>query len=270
MIAVIAAVVAAVLAFLLWPCSHDWENATCTAAKVCIKCGETEGAALGHQWKKATCVDPSVCTRCKETSGVPLGHTWNPVEEKDCVEAKVITYSQCTACKTKENQITNNLASLLSEDEKTFFITPAEFIDRMTKICSSMGLEIETSWNSQIPECDIRIASEMVGVVIFYDGDREVLSAGKDKTSAFSRVQIQLADLDWLPQEAKFCLMMGFIMTGNPECDRDTNKADAVWQAAAAQGGVECDNIVYLVAYADVGVYLLDMYTRPAFEAEYY
>jgi len=31
-------------------CSHNWEDATCTAAKICDRCGETEGEALGHDW----------------------------------------------------------------------------------------------------------------------------------------------------------------------------------------------------------------------------
>ena len=31
-------------------CKHDWKEATCTEAKVCAKCGETEGEALGHNW----------------------------------------------------------------------------------------------------------------------------------------------------------------------------------------------------------------------------
>lgn len=30
------------------PCSHEWDDATCTAPKTCSVCGETEGDALGH------------------------------------------------------------------------------------------------------------------------------------------------------------------------------------------------------------------------------
>lgn len=31
-------------------CQHDWRDATCTEPKICAKCGETEGDALGHNW----------------------------------------------------------------------------------------------------------------------------------------------------------------------------------------------------------------------------
>ena len=34
--------------------SHEWQEATCTEAKTCSVCGETEGKALGHTWKEAT------------------------------------------------------------------------------------------------------------------------------------------------------------------------------------------------------------------------
>ena len=42
-------------------CRHEWTDATCTEPKVCSKCGETEGDALGHSWgeleggKKGNC-----------------------------------------------------------------------------------------------------------------------------------------------------------------------------------------------------------------------
>lgn len=31
-------------------CRHERTDATCTEPKVCSKCGETEGDALGHSW----------------------------------------------------------------------------------------------------------------------------------------------------------------------------------------------------------------------------
>jgi len=40
--------------------SHTWQDATCVAAKMCTKCGVTEGAALGHTTEIGT------CSRCNE------------------------------------------------------------------------------------------------------------------------------------------------------------------------------------------------------------
>lgn len=57
-------------------CSHQWTEATCTQARVCTKCGETEGEPLGHTWQEATCTEARTCTKCGETEGEPLGHTW--------------------------------------------------------------------------------------------------------------------------------------------------------------------------------------------------
>ena len=41
-------ILAMVLSMVGCGCKHQWEDATCTAPKTCIKCGETEGDAAGH------------------------------------------------------------------------------------------------------------------------------------------------------------------------------------------------------------------------------
>jgi hypothetical protein len=50
-------------------CEHEWEKATCVTGKVCKKCNETEGEALGHIWQEATREKPKTCTRCLKTEG---------------------------------------------------------------------------------------------------------------------------------------------------------------------------------------------------------
>ncbi len=70
--------------------NHRWENATCTEAKTCGSCGETEGEALGHKWLDATCTDAKTCERCGETEGKALGHSWI---DATCTEAKT-----CAVC----------------------------------------------------------------------------------------------------------------------------------------------------------------------------
>lgn len=81
-------------AFMLAGCgqqhTHDWREATCTAPKTCVECGETEGRPLGHSWGDATCVRPQTCSRCRETSGEPLSHDW---QEATCTEPKT-----CARC----------------------------------------------------------------------------------------------------------------------------------------------------------------------------
>ncbi len=51
------------------PHVHSWEDATCTAPKTCLSCGEVSGNALGHTWTEATYANPKTCTQCGITEG---------------------------------------------------------------------------------------------------------------------------------------------------------------------------------------------------------
>ena len=55
---------------------HEWTEATCTEARTCSVCGETDGAPLGHDYGMASCDEAAVCQRCGENSGAALGHSW--------------------------------------------------------------------------------------------------------------------------------------------------------------------------------------------------
>ncbi|MBR2311572.1 MAG: InlB B-repeat-containing protein, partial [Oscillospiraceae bacterium] len=97
---------------------HKWTDATCTTAKTCSVCKETEGEALGHNaegtidHKDATCTETGVvggtyCTRCDngkvaaEATIPALEHnTEGTVAHKDatCTEAGVVGGTYCTRC----------------------------------------------------------------------------------------------------------------------------------------------------------------------------
>ena len=53
---------------------HQWQDATCTSPKKCLKCGKTDGAALSHIFSEATCTLPQKCSLCGKEQGKPLGH----------------------------------------------------------------------------------------------------------------------------------------------------------------------------------------------------
>lgn len=57
-------------------CRHQWVEADCLNPKICTKCGETEGQALGHSWQEVTCEAPKTCATCGKTEGEALGHSW--------------------------------------------------------------------------------------------------------------------------------------------------------------------------------------------------
>lgn len=78
-------------------CFHsEWYAATCETPKTCVKCGETEGEALGHTWVDATCTAPKTCSVCHLTEGEALGHSW--------VDATTEAPKTCTTCAATEGE----------------------------------------------------------------------------------------------------------------------------------------------------------------------
>lgn len=80
-------------------CEHTFQEATCTQAKTCSKCGATEGEALGHTFQEATCTQAKTCTRCGAAEGEALGHTF---QEATCQAPK--TCSRCGATEGEKLQ----------------------------------------------------------------------------------------------------------------------------------------------------------------------
>lgn len=73
-------------------CDHEWQAASCTAAKTCQLCGEVEGEALGHTWQEAACETPKTCSTCKITEGEALGHDWQEAtteQPKTCLRCEM-------------------------------------------------------------------------------------------------------------------------------------------------------------------------------------
>lgn len=94
-------------------CDHEWQAASCTAAKTCQLCGEVEGEALGHTWQEATCETPKTCSTCKITEGEALGHDWQEAtteEPKTCLRCeltegeRIVTDPRFTTESTKHLQ----------------------------------------------------------------------------------------------------------------------------------------------------------------------
>ena len=93
------------------PCTHDWQNATCTAPKTCKTCGTTEGNAAGHTWQDSTCTLPKTCKTCGATEGNATGHTWS--------EATCTTPKTCTTCGATEGEASHNWTDATCTDPKT-------------------------------------------------------------------------------------------------------------------------------------------------------
>ena len=80
-------------------CEHTFQEATCTQAKTCSKCGTTKGEALGHTFQEATCTQAKTCSRCGATEGEALGHAF---QEATCQAPK--TCSRCGATEGEKLQ----------------------------------------------------------------------------------------------------------------------------------------------------------------------
>lgn len=146
-------------------CEHEWEEATCTTPKSCVKCGETEGEALGHNWQNATCQTPETCSRCEETRGTVVDHTWldatctNPktcsfcgltegqalghqerdweVVETDMVKATEVLKKYCAVCNTQLDRKVRDIDTL--HDTYHFLMTPQEFTTRLSNELQSVA-----------------------------------------------------------------------------------------------------------------------------------
>ena len=95
-IIILATMMTAMALFTACGHEHAWQDATCTEAKKCTGCEETEGEALGHAWQDATCTEAKKCTGCEETEGEALGHTWK--------DATYEAPKTCTICNATEGE----------------------------------------------------------------------------------------------------------------------------------------------------------------------
>ncbi len=62
-------------------CIHDWQDASCSTPKTCIKCGKTQGDTLEHRWVPATCMRAKYCDVCGIENGNLAEHQWIPATD---------------------------------------------------------------------------------------------------------------------------------------------------------------------------------------------
>ncbi|MED9996324.1 MAG: hypothetical protein UFP03_05970 [Paludibacteraceae bacterium] len=90
---------------------HSYNDATCTAPKICKTCGKTEGDALGHDYIEATCISPKICKVCEATDGDALGHDWS---EATCASPKT-----CKTCGETDGEVAHNWVNATCKAPKT-------------------------------------------------------------------------------------------------------------------------------------------------------
>lgn len=78
-------------------CEHQWQEATCTAPKTCLFCGETEGEKASHTGGTATCEKKAECSVCGAEHGELGEHAW--------VDATCTKPKHCTVCGKTEGDV---------------------------------------------------------------------------------------------------------------------------------------------------------------------
>lgn len=135
-------------------CEHEWEEANCTNPKICVKCEETEGAALGHTWMAATCTEPKTCEVCGITEGQAKGHSM--------VDATCMVAMHCSACNYTEGEPLGHVwIDATTEAPKTCTTcgeTEGERIVTDARFKTDANAALFGKW-----VCEIPITGEMLG-----------------------------------------------------------------------------------------------------------
>ena len=267
---IVAVVVVIVAIILLWPCKHEWVDATCTMAKTCSKCDAVEGEPLGHSWNKATCTKPSECKRCKETEGKALGHKWVEKTEYDYSNNVIEKYSLCSTCGTKDNEKTTDLTTLLTSSKMGFQISPMGFSNRLNNIFNKMTIreELKSVWSDKLrfmdcPGLEIQDTSgDIVAFVLFAVNNgsefSHIKSSKKNVEASFG--EMVLVTLGYTKDVTPYA-MQGFIQACDPKHDTDESRAmDVLLQSMDSI--IQDEGLIYLTEADEIGFKVTTMPTK--------
>lgn len=165
---------------------HSFSSATCTSAKKCKTCGQTNGKALGHNWKEvitkvATCSEKgkkySYCTRCldktKETDVAKSDH----VASSKWTYESSYHYKLCTMCKQKisstmeSHNVKNGVCKTCSYSDKTACKHPNQKeVNLKVATCAQNGEKryicSDCGYESEIVKTDKSPHGKIGGIVV--------------------------------------------------------------------------------------------------------
>ena len=170
------------------------------------------------------------------------------------METQVVTYSQCTLCKKKEDKETGALITLLSNDGNMFQIPPTEYFKRLNAILSTMDLDVECSFDNQSDVVYIEIREkDVLSAMVFFYKDRKtqdpvrIQKTDKYKEAAFGSIQMVISrkssEMDGL--------LTAFVAACEPVCITDSDLAYEIVVGALTYSGEEVvypyGSLVYLM-----------------------
>ena len=267
-IVAIAIVVIAICIFALTYCPHDeWADATCTEPKTCVRCGKTEGEALGHDWKDATCTESKTCQRCGETEGDALGHKAGDWSSKtlNALNAKYKSEQKCSVCGTVLDSKEENVTSFVENGK--FILSPSDFNDRLSfellciKDCK-LSSKLETGSGSTLALNVYRSSSKKIAAAGFMSesskatADDLLTTSSKTKGKTFANVVFFFtkgADSQYAAET-----LYAVIQAADPLLSEDSSKAKEIGSSCAEQltssntsASVTENGITYTLAYSD-------------------
>ena len=180
-------------------CEHNWEEATCTAPMVCIKCGKTQGTALGHDWKEATCTEAKSCLRCGTVEGNALGHTpgeWT-ADEPNYVTGVIWTRQRCSVC---GELLDSKISSASLRKDGHFLLTPNEFSERLGGLFPLLnGCTYKTRFvvtEDGTMGSTIMDGNSQIGTILFCDDGSIMDGDQKDSRGAISSMICSFSSSD--------------------------------------------------------------------------
>lgn len=143
-------------------CEHEWAEATCNMARVCMLCGKTSGEALGHEFGEWTVVEPvtcekdgsrsAECSRCGQTVTFILDKQAHTYKESGWTQTKAPTCSEegerenhCTVCGEVKTESVEKIAH-----------TPGKWNVAQAATCTAVGSEC-----TECTECGANLTREL-------------------------------------------------------------------------------------------------------------
>ncbi len=227
-------------------CKHEWKPATCTAPKVCSKCGQTEGVALGHTWQEATCTEPKKCAVCGEVDGEAPGHKsagWSE-EKTDTVKAVSVSTESCEVCGAILNRRETPLKTL--HNGVIFLLSPRDFVERL-----------RLAYAEITPEMSVRSGTHGSNFVCGFlrDGKQKGFLQFKDSSGNFiadsSKYDLSFQELQGTISEDITNALIAIAKTCDPALDFDTARSVAF--EIIANGEAKKNGILYACQVSNGG-----------------
>ena len=227
---------------------HTWTDATCTEAKTCSVCAETEGEALGHTWADATCTEAKTCTVCAETEGEALGHTWKKLSNVDVMAETEVIYQVCELCEEQGSADTRKLKTLYKDGY--FLFSFEEIVDIVDNNLAS----IDSDWRLDPQSIDEELVAtfDCDNLVCYFMGWDDASDADPALDEPGLSTVCLAIPYSTLNQDSNvLTVWLSMVAAVIPDCEPLDNKVYSITSSAIDYDLYESDGLEFLVLNND-------------------